>query len=675
MSENGKTMTFLAVAALAVVLAWEPWRHAAPMPEEDLAGTKLFPKLDDALTAKSMEILEYDANTASLRPFEIAQVGGLWSIPSHNNYPADAREHLAEAATSLMGVEILSVVSSSPGEHETYGVIDPGSKTLKPGMEGVGTRVTLKDAGKNPLANLIIGHEVKDKPNLRYVRRVGQDQVFMAAVKTDKLSTKFEDWIEKDLLKLNTFDIRQVLLNDYSIQTRQTLQGLVGYPMHRSRMKLAYDDEKGAWNLAELIAFDPKTQDPKPAKLAADEELNTEKLNAMKTALDDLQIVDVERKPDGLSGELRATDQFIKNQEAVESLGERGFHAYPTGGKIDILSSEGEAIVGMKDGVEYVLRFGEIASSGADKKSAPKDSKNDKAGGSNVSRYLFVMARFNPELIDKPKLEFVPSASPDKKQTAVDAGAAKDRGSVQDSPAGDAQDSGSAAEPKTGAKPAPAGKASAAKEAGSAEDSSAAEDSASPDNSAAADDSAAASDAAPDAPADVPSDDGAAGAAKKPSSAKPARGPAAGRLKNISGPVRKPGATNNESRPVAEKESRAVAEKESPAAAAPAAAPPAAEQKPASAEDEKIAAVEKENKRRQDDYDSKVKKGKEHVKELNDRFADWYYHISDDVYQKIHLGRADAIKKKEKPAGEGNSVSDLKELEKGLDTKVPGAKK
>ena len=52
------------------------------------------------------------------------------------------------------------------------------------------------------------------------------------------------------------------------------------------------------------------------------------------------------------------------------------------------------------------------------------------------------------------------------------------------------------------------------------------------------------------------------------------------------------------------------------------------------------------------------------MKELNDRFADWYFIISDDVYKKIHLGRDDIVKKKEaeKDAKDG-SASALDELE------------
>ena len=37
--------------------------------------------------------------------------------------------------------------------------------------------------------------------------------------------------------------------------------------------------------------------------------------------------------------------------------------------------------------------------------------------------------------------------------------------------------------------------------------------------------------------------------------------------------------------------------------------------------------------------------GKERVAELNDRFGDWYYVISDEVYKKIAIGRDELIER------------------------------
>ena len=62
-----------------------------------------------------------------------------------------------------------------------------------------------------------------------------------------------------------------------------------------------------------------------PVKIPADEELNTAKLDELKTALDDLKIVDVSRKPAGLSADLKAAANFSSNRQAIESLKRKGF--------------------------------------------------------------------------------------------------------------------------------------------------------------------------------------------------------------------------------------------------------------------------------------------------------------------------------------------------------------
>ena len=59
--------------------------------------------------------------------------------------------------------------------------------------------------------------------------------------------------------------------------------------------------------------------------------------------------------------------------------------------------------------------------------------------------------------------------------------------------------------------------------------------------------------------------------------------------------------------------------------------------------------IEKENKRKLDQYNEQVAAGKKHVQELNNRFADWYYVISDDVYRKFApLPRTDREEEREK---------------------------
>ncbi|MCZ6812133.1 MAG: hypothetical protein O7D97_09035, partial [Planctomycetota bacterium] len=53
--------------------------------------------------------------------------------------------------------------------------------------------------------------------------------------------------------------------------------------------------------------------------------------------------------------------------------------------------------------------------------------------------------------------------------------------------------------------------------------------------------------------------------------------------------------------------------------------------------------VQEENLRKQEEYQESLDAGREKVSQLNDRFADWFYVISDSVYNKIRLTRADVV--------------------------------
>ena len=168
--------------------------------------------------------------------------------------------------------------SDRPADHELYGMIDP--TTAQVGAIGVGTRVKLESHSGSTLAEFIIGKTVKDKPELRYVRVPQRDRVYTVAVNTDKLSTNFEDWIERDLLQLNQDELIEITVNDYSIDefNQRIVQG--------DLLRFSYDETGGTWGLEGV---------------GEDEQLLTEKLDDMKQALDDLKIVDVHRKPAGLS--------------------------------------------------------------------------------------------------------------------------------------------------------------------------------------------------------------------------------------------------------------------------------------------------------------------------------------------------------------------------------------
>jgi hypothetical protein len=604
MSESIRTITFVCIAAVAIAAAYFIDRPASAVNSASLVNTPLTKDFEvDA--PKRLKIIKWDPATAETKQFEVASVDGVWRIPSKENYPADATRQMASAANALIDRKILRVAAQTADAHAELGVVDPLSPKLTSSSKGVGTHVVMKDANGDDLVDLIIGDKVKDAPGQRYVRNAKSDVVYVVEVNPDNLSTSFADWIEADLLKLSPFDIRRVFVNDYSADLGfgMTADGHIAPHVswnRRNEFTLAYDNKDSKWNLADIKKYDKSKKDMVPGKLADDEELNQDALNELRNALDDLQIVDVVRKPSGLSSDLKAGAEFLNKKEAIQDLIDKGFSPVPLkpGADPEILSSEGEVVCTLRDGVEYVLRFGQLqiqtesagdtaesageTASAADKgKSAPadeqsktanaKDSKpGDKKAGEkkdsdakNLRRYLFVMARFNKDIIEKPKLKEAPAAEKP---------AAGEPASAGGPPAG-------GDEPAAANKPEPT-------------------DETSPAN-----------------PKEEPKPDADKKEEPKPEAPKD----------------QKPGESASAGGP--DKQAEGDANKKAEADKA------AAERK----------AVEDENKRAQDEYNRTVESGQKKVKELNERFGDWYYVISNDVYKKIHLGRDQVIKKKAKP--------------------------
>lgn len=456
MTENKKTLAFAgsALAILLLALFVSRPQVAGDSVPADL-NTKFFPKFEDPLAAKSLEIVDYDEETGQKSVFKVAQdARGIWSIPSHGGYPADAEKQLAEAAASVIDLKKGILESTDRSQQETYGVVAPPDE--ESGVQqgkGVGKQVTFRDKEDNILAQFVIGKEVKGRaPStdfeapqpvpLRYVRVPGSDAIYTAAVKIDKLSTRFDDWIEKDLLKmkLGVHSVKEMLLKDYTVNVEQ------GAIDQRGTSTLAFDSKNSSWTPVELKRMDALSKQFVARPLGEDEEVDNQKLNDMKNALNDLRIADVQRKPAGLAADLQAKEEFRDDPRAIISLNQRGFYPATIGGRFELVSKDGEVRCRMEDGVEYVLRFGNVSGRGkaedleedklkdekggekpadekkgeeAQKPADDKPKKDDADKTVEARRFLFVAVEFNPDMIPKPELEALPAedAKPEDKKS------------------------------------------------------------------------------------------------------------------------------------------------------------------------------------------------------------------------------------------------------------------
>ncbi len=360
MNELKTTILFGVTAAVLATAAMVIDPGAATPDVFSDQGEAFYPDFNDPQAPKAIEVVDYDEATATARPLKVEFAEGTWRVPSHFNYPADAEDRLANTAAALMELRKDAIVSDRVEEHGDYGVIDPFAEG-ELSLEGRGQRVTLKDENDATLADFIVGRKVDGKPNRRYMRVPTQKRVYEVETSAD-VSARFEDWIETDLLKTSAGDIRRVLVNRYSINER------MGRLENQERLVLTKKDDK--WTMSGGGSPD------------------TSKMNDLTGALDSLKIVDVQPKPRNLTEVLKGTAGIAITQQSQLSLRQKGFFVTRRG----LLANEGEIVVDSKNGLQYTLRFGEIASSGPSADSADGSSEED---GEGERRYLFITVDYS----------------------------------------------------------------------------------------------------------------------------------------------------------------------------------------------------------------------------------------------------------------------------------------
>ncbi|HYO24134.1 MAG TPA: hypothetical protein VEQ85_04220, partial [Lacipirellulaceae bacterium] len=398
----------------------------------------------------------------------------------------------------------------------------------------------------------------------------------------------------------------------------QTMQPTVSM-MPQGEITLARGAEADAkWTVAALRKADRAAQRIVDDAIAEDEEVTQSAITDLLTGLEDLAIADVERKPEGLSADLKAGEAFMSNEEAITDLMEKGFIPGRQQSGADMLSSEGELVVTLRNGVEYVLRFGrlKVTDDEGDAGDAQEAGGADGAAAErpeNLRRYLFVMANFEEDAVEKPTYKELP-ALPAEAAASAEGPAGGDDSAENETPGGAASGEGAG---EAGAGP-------ATESEGSAGEDPAGNDAAAED--AAGDDGAPQAQSEEETGADAESDSAAGTGASAPAAV--AAAPPQGQAGEDGDP------TGEET----DGQDSGGQEAEAPAQA------PTREAIIAQRE-----AIEQENEQARADYEALLSEGREQATALNERFGDWYFVISNETFKKIHIGRAQVITKKAPP--------------------------
>lgn len=443
MNQTAKTLIFAVVAVASVAVAAGTYYSNKPADIADFSdvGDKFYPGFEDPAVATALRVAAYNETAGKTEVFKVENRDGLWQIPSHHNYPADGKDRLGKTAASIIGVTRQALIERSKAAQRRYQVLDPLDTEVS-GTEGRGDRITLYK-GDDVLVDFIVGKKVENSPSLYYVRRADEDRIYTADLGNLQVSTKFGDWIEKDILQVQSADVRELLVSRYYVDEAQ------GKVVQEGQIEMKREDGTAPWNL----------QDLKPES----EKLKLAEVNSLLQSLEELKIVGVRKKPDALIAGLKSKDGKISIDPFIaRDLQQKGVFISKGG---EFVYNEGKVNVGTQAGVLYELGFGEefsgseldieiggqvspaeearelekaeagSSADAADKK-AENDSKEDKADaadkkkedadnedqeakkageedadkpGTRKSRYLFVTVYFDKSLIgDAPKAPVAP---------------------------------------------------------------------------------------------------------------------------------------------------------------------------------------------------------------------------------------------------------------------------
>ncbi|HAC90219.1 MAG TPA: hypothetical protein DCF63_06235 [Planctomycetaceae bacterium] len=662
------TGLFAAAAALSVSLAWV-FRPTTVVSEGQLAeekrGSAIFPDFNPD-SAASLKIAKFDEQLATLSRIELARDAKtqLWTLPSADGYPADSEKQVSEATAPLVELTVLSTVSTDRGDHALYGVVEPNEQELTASASGVGMLVQVGGPDNQILASLIVGKPVTGTEDQHYVRVPAEDAVYVVQIKKDAFSTNFEKWIKGDILNMRSMDIENIGLRDYAIVRTER-----GFGLGRNfDADLLNKDSK--WSLQKFVDYtvegNPETNQPPEGK-----SLQESALNDLRNSIQNLKIVNVRRKPLGLAADLKADKSLSENAEATKNLQSQGFFPMESG---DVYASGGELLLGTKEGVRYLLRFGNTQVSGSaltdEQEGKSENESEEKSDDQGVRRYLLVMAQLDESKFPAPELKVVPETV--EEMLAQEAAA---QPAAQDAPAADPS-----ADPAQPAAQPQSGDAASGQNSDSAEESDTSSSSVEPSTS----DEKQSETQQPSEPSAEATTQPATDSAPQPSAEPATAGTTPGAAVQKAGfkfvsfgdavqedaSTSAPSAVQEPAQPQTGDEVKAEGDQATDTAEQTQLNPSRQETPEELKERLEFLqeSIRKENQRLIDARNESLNQGRKKVAELNARFADWYYIVSDSVYQKLKVSRDQLFKSPEQsaPAAGQSPAGELPGLPPGL---------
>lgn len=391
-------MGAVALVTVAAAAFYYPWR----LEEEGVEQRRDFPLFEslDTSQVRGIRIVQFDRTTRSLDEFVVRRSANDWVIPARSDYLAGNTLRIAALLSMVREMLVLDTVSDVQKDHELYAVGEPDQAQAQVSA-ATGTLVVLEDRNRRPIASLVVGNAPGDDPGKRFVRVVGQPQVYLVDFNAAVLSTRFQDWIDPNLFRLpldslaaqgaqqrrpSPLDlIRTIAIDNYYIDVEELEKTP---PARRDAYRAQFERPSDgtwtgrAWRPSDQGQIDESTE---PVEL----ELPAPVADALSRQLVIFNLSDVRRKDD-LMAEALAAPETPVDSSAFASAPAAGF-AYrgPVDGQHQFDAAAGHSAITTTTGLRYHIYFGAIAGI-------------DSAGTGQIERLAMITADVDPAAFPEP---------------------------------------------------------------------------------------------------------------------------------------------------------------------------------------------------------------------------------------------------------------------------------
>lgn len=373
-----KTLTMFVLALATVGTTWGVFTLTQPTEPDEYAkvGKTFFASFETSQQIVEMELAALDTN-GKLQTFNLKKQNGLWTIPTHYDYPAEANDRLSQTATDLIGLQRRALASAEKAAHDRLGVLDPTQEAGQADPENAGKLIRFRDQNGDAIFELLLGKAIQTEAapesivgvaepqeKLFNVRVPAENETYVAKLDLD-ISTKFSDWINRDLLELDTASLRQVKVDNYRLESQQVLtnQGIAIQKkfIPGEELELLKTEDFGEWKIADL----------NPEK----EKVDSETVNQLIGTIEQIELAGVRPRfkyqgqavmdenfavkvPESIANDPQAQQAVFGDLQ--DDLANRGFALAqdPDTSDIILVSEHGELAATNNQGLTYTLYFG-----------------------------------------------------------------------------------------------------------------------------------------------------------------------------------------------------------------------------------------------------------------------------------------------------------------------------